>query len=145
MVGLPRFNHYRNTIDSLPALLLSLCKDFQNRYNVQFDVHIQPDLKLNGYSVQAANLLSTALEQAAFAAAPGSTVDIAIHQTRRGLEVEVVASTSEVSDESLRAFCREKTIVGVGQTVSLFRARCADGAIAWIVVQSGLPKIRLSA
>ncbi|MFO0939253.1 MAG: hypothetical protein U0930_00655 [Pirellulales bacterium] len=142
MVGLPRFNQYRNSVASLPELLLSLCKDHQAQFGVRFDVRFQPGLDLYNFSYQAANMLSTALEQASVAAAPESTVEIAIHQTRRGMEIEIVAISEHPNCESLRAFCREKTIVGIGQTLSLFRARCPDGALAWIIVQSGTPKLR---
>lgn len=142
VVGLPRFNQFRNSVASLPELLLSLCKDYQSQFGTRFDVHFQSGLDLSSFSYQAANMLSTALEQAAVAAAPDSTVEIAIHQTRRGMEIEIVAISDDPDCDSLRAFCREKTIVGIGQTLSLFRARCPDGALAWIIVQSGTPKLR---
>ena len=142
MVGLPRSRQSHDFQRSLPELLLILCKSLQSEYSVQFDVHFQSGLELFDYSPEAAGLLKTALEQAAMVAMPDTTIDIAIHTTRRGTEIEVVASTSDIRTESLRAFCREKAIVGRGQTVSLYRARCPDGSLAWIIVQANAARLR---
>lgn len=136
MVGLPRTRQPFESIRSLPELLLGLCKNLQSKYAVQFDVHFQSGLSLDDCSQQTARLISISLEQAAVAASPLSTIDVAIHSTRRGVEIEVVATSTDSNPDSLRAFCREQILIGNGRIASLYRARCPEGSMAWIVVQS---------
>lgn len=142
MVGLPISQPNRQPQADFAAVLLSLCKQLQSLHAVKFDVSFQPGIELNRLSQPTTSLVSQAVTEAATAAEPRSTIDIAIHHTRRGTEIEIIACSESGHQESRSAFCRERIIIGRGHTSSLFRARCPDGSLAWIIVQSQLTRLR---
>lgn len=141
MVGFPLSYQYARQLSiQLPEHLLLMCKELQTQFNIHFDVHFQQGLDLSEYGKPTAKLLSTALEQATLVSVPDSTIDVAVHATRRGTEIEVVAVGCEHRFETLRAFSREQKLVEGGFAASLYRARCYDGSIAWIIVQANMPR-----
>jgi hypothetical protein len=145
MVGLPRSNQVSYSIRNLSGWLESYCRALESRFAIEFDVHFQSGLESCEYSLLLPGLLEKTLLQAAMAAVPSSTIEIASHLTRRGIEIEVIATCSDRRDDSLRAFSREKTLIGHGYSLATYQARCPDGSVAWIIVQTTAARLRQTA
>lgn len=142
MVGLPRSSQTSYSIRNLPGWLESYCRALQSRFAINFDIHFQNGLEDSQYSLYLPSLLEKTLLQASVTATPTSTIEVAAHRTRRGIEIEIVANCADSNDDSIRAFCREKSIMNYGFSLASYRARCPDGSIAWIIVQTMAAKLR---
>lgn len=145
MVGLPRSNRVGYSIRNLSGWLESYCRALEARFGRSFDLRFQDELESCEYSLQLPGLLEKTILEAFIAAEPSSTIEIAAHLTRRGIEIEVIAAGAELVEQSVRAFSRERSLVSHGFSLSSYRARCPDGSIAWIIVQSTAARLRLTA
>lgn len=142
MVDLSRTNQAYNSMSIISGWLESYCHILASQYQIAFDVRIQPGLDGCDCSSQLRGLLEKTLLQAASSALPTSTIEVAGHLTRRGIEIEVVASCADSEDESLRAFSRDRSLIGHGFSLATYRARCPDGSVAWIIVQTTAARLR---
>lgn len=150
MVGLPRFGQHSSSpsthsIRNLSGWLESYCAALRSRYSVRFDIHFQNGLETCEYSLHLPGLLEKTLLQASNAALPSSTIEVAAHMTRRGIEIEVVANCIDSVEDSHQAFCRERSVIGHGYSLATYRARCPDGSVAWIIVQTAAARLRQTA
>jgi hypothetical protein len=145
MVGLPRSSQASYSIRNLSGWLESYCLALKSRFAINFEIHFQGGLEDSQYSLHLPGLLEKTLLQASVAATPSSTIEVAAHRTRRGIEIEVIASCNDLGDDSLRAFSRERSLIGHGYSLATYRARCPDGSVAWIIVQTSAARLRQTA
>jgi hypothetical protein len=146
MVGFPRPNHADYSIRNISGWLQSHCQSLKTQFSIEFEIHFQDGLENCLYSPQLPGLLEAALLQASLASPKSSTIEVAAHMTRRGIEFEIVAQcNAEYQEESLKAFCRERSLIGQGFSLATYRARCPDGSVAWIIVQTTAARLRQSA
>jgi hypothetical protein len=112
------------------------------QFDLEIDYLVNESNQSVTCSVQLPHLLNTALSQAACSALPGSLIEIASHSTRRGLEFEIVLSECAATEVCGSTFSRQSLQLNNGYQLSTYQARCPDGTLAWIVVQSASPRFR---
>lgn len=112
------------------------------QFDLDFDYLISESNHSGACSAHLPQVLNRALSQAACMAQPGSLIEIASHTTRRGLEFEIVLSQCATTELGGSTFSRQSLQLNHGYQLSTYRARCPDGMLAWIVVQSTSPGFR---
>lgn len=129
-------------IERVIRLVQAHGQHLQRTHEIEFSYHIHQGVTNLRCCENLPTLLSRTLTEAAITARPGSLVELAAHATRRGLEFEVVADCNSSNDLRASAFSRKSFQVNRGYQLSTYQARCPDGMLAWIVVQSQSPRIR---
>ncbi|MBX3423019.1 MAG: hypothetical protein KF752_15800 [Pirellulaceae bacterium] len=145
MVGFTNSRSQAGTQTTLRAWIAARCQELSGCYSLSFESQWQPGLEFVAYSPALLSRLDDVLQQAAQTASPDSTVEIAVYLTRRGLEVEVSTDGQSSVHESLSSFRRESTGVSNGCCLTTYKARCPDGGVAWIVVQTHFARLRMTA
>lgn len=108
-------------------------------------IEMQADLENVGFCEALLPVISQVLLQAVQLAASDQPVEVSVYGTRRGLEIEIATTVGACTDESLSAFRRESTMVSNGYHLTTYHARCPQGGVAWIIVQSQFARMRMIA
>jgi hypothetical protein len=130
---------------SLEAWIQSCCKSLSRDHDICFEFDFSTGMEGASYCQRLTMTLEEILEKATLSSPPGSSVVVGTYWTRRGLEVEVSTCTDSVDEGAMSAFRKESSSVGSGYSLSVYRARCPQGGIAWIIVQSHFARLRMVA
>lgn len=121
------------------------CEKLRDRGDTPIQIEMQPGLENIGCCQALHSVIRQVLQQAVQLAAPDQPVEISVYGTRRGLEIEIATTDGTSSEESLSAFRRESAFISNGYHLTTYHARCPQGGVAWIIVQSQFARVRMIA